>query len=170
MSRPLDNAAPTIFATQKAHRAEGVWSEAYDAYDVYDSEGSGSGSADEGEGEEIDAQEVFGEYMTAAGDRDDPERREGSERGRGQGGGRGGARRSESTSSPPRPAYSSVPHLSHVLTPPFLTLHTLPRPNPAHLIHAATPFLPARSFPLTQTSSAPSPTPSTPSRSSNYAS
>ncbi len=57
MSRPLDNAAPTIFAAQNAHRAEGVWGEAYGAYDSESGSGSGSGE----EGEEIDAQEVFGE-------------------------------------------------------------------------------------------------------------
>ncbi|BEI85218.1 hypothetical protein CcaverHIS002_0506190 [Cutaneotrichosporon cavernicola] len=51
MSRPLDNAAPTIFATQAARRAETVWGEAYEAYD------SESGSGEEAE--EIDAQEVF---------------------------------------------------------------------------------------------------------------
>ncbi|GMK55517.1 hypothetical protein CspeluHIS016_0205730 [Cutaneotrichosporon spelunceum] len=51
MSRPLDNAAPTIFATQAAHRAQGVWGEAYEAYDSEES------SAEEAE--EIDAQEVF---------------------------------------------------------------------------------------------------------------
>lgn len=67
-SRQLDNAAPTIFATQSAHRAEGVWSDAYDEWaEVERSEGSeGSGE----EGEDIDAQEVFGESLSERSDRE----------------------------------------------------------------------------------------------------
>lgn len=66
MSRPLDNAAPTIFATQSAHRAEGVWSEAYESW----ADENGSGSEGSGaEEEEIDAQEVFGESRRQLGRR-----------------------------------------------------------------------------------------------------
>lgn len=61
MSRQLDNAAPTIFATTTAHRAEGIWSDAYDewAEEIEIESGSGSETGEESEG--IDSQEVFGE-------------------------------------------------------------------------------------------------------------
>ncbi|WOO78561.1 Mitotic spindle-associated MMXD complex subunit MIP18 [Vanrija pseudolonga] len=54
MSRELDNAAPTIFATSSARRREGLWGDAYAA-----EAGAVEAASSDEELEEIDAHEVF---------------------------------------------------------------------------------------------------------------